>query len=66
MYKRNRKTFFMKRNFILLWLIYQIWNYMIKLKLNKKLTFGPIYAFFKKELEILQKYLKKYLKKRFI
>ena len=47
-------------------LIYQIWDYKIKLKLGKELMIRTIYILLQKKLKILQKYFKKNLKKEFI
>ena len=51
---------------VLALLIYQILNHKIKSKLKKQTILGYIYIFSKIELKILQKYLEKILKKRFI
>jgi len=43
-----------------------LWNYEIRLKLDKQLTFKFIYALFKKKFEVLCEYLVENEKKEFI
>jgi len=45
---------------------HQSWDHEIRLELGKQLTFGPIYALSKKELEVLRGYLVENEKKGFI
>ena len=47
-------------------LIHQSWDHKIKLEQGKQSMFEPIYALSEKELETLQKYLDKNMKKGFI
>lgn len=45
---------------------HQLWDHEISLKPGAKPKFMSIYQLSEKEQEVLQKYLKEYLKKRFI
>ncbi len=45
---------------------HQSWNHEIRLEPGKQPTFGPIYALFEKELEVLRGYLAENEKKEFI